>query len=99
MSRFSVTAAELNSAVNAMVEDNNQFRNRVNDLMNCATELAAMWQGEANTKFNSALNTDQEQWTEFAALIDQYAEALRTVIQTYSTAEETNVATATNRTY
>lgn len=99
MSRFSVTAAELNNAVSTLVEDNNQFRSRVSDLMNCANELASMWQGEANSQFNNALNTDSERWAEFAALIDQYSEALRTIITTYANAEEANISTATTRSY
>ena len=99
MSRFSVTAAELSNAVSTLAEDNNQFRSRVSELMNCAQELASMWQGEANNRFNTALNSDQERWAEFAALTDQYNEALRQIIQIYSTAEEGNTATATNRSY
>lgn len=99
MSKFSVTASELNNTVSTLVEDNNQFRARVNDLMTCANELATMWQGEANTRFNNALNSDQERWTEFANLIDQYAEALRQILQTYATAEEQNTSTASTRTY
>lgn len=99
MSKFTVTANELNNVTNTLSEDNNQFRARVNDLVNCATELASMWQGEANNRFNAALNNDQERWAEFAALIDQYTEALRVIVQTYNTAEEANVSTATTRTY
>ena len=99
MSRFSVTAAELSNAVSTLVEDNNQFRSRVSDLMNCANELASMWQGEANTRFNNALNTDQERWAEFASLIDQYSAALSSIITTYSNAEEANVSTASTRSY
>ena len=99
MSKFSVTAAELNNTISVLSEDNNQFRARVNDLMSCAQELAAMWQGEANSRFNNALNTDQERWAEFAALIDQYTEALRQILQTYATAEEANTSTATTRSY
>ncbi len=99
MSKFSVTASELNNTVSTLVEDNNQFRARVNDLMTCANELATMWQGEANTRFNTALNSDQERWAEFAALIDQYAEALQQILQTYATAEEQNSSTATTRSY
>lgn len=99
MSRFTVAAAELTSAVSVLAEDNNQFRSRVSDLMNCAQELASMWQGEANNRFNTALNTDQERWIEFAALIDQYNEALQQIIQIYKNAEEGNTATASSRTY
>lgn len=99
MSRFSVAAAELNNAVSVLAENNNQFRSRVSDLMNCAQELASMWQGEANNRFNNALNTDQERWNEFAALIDQYNEALQNIIQIYNNAEEGNTSTAATRTY
>lgn len=99
MSRFSVTAAELSNAVSTLAEDNNQFRSRVSELMNCAQELASMWQGEANNRFNTALNSDQERWNEFAALIDQYNEALQQIIQIYNSAEEGNVSTATTRSY
>ena len=99
MSKYSVTASELINVSNTLTEDNNQFRGRVSDLMNCASELSGMWKGEANTQFNNALNNDQERWAEFAALIDQYAEALKTAAQIYATAEETNVSTATTRTY
>ena len=99
MSRFSVTTAELNNVVRTLSEDNNQFRARVSDLMNCAQELAAMWQGGANDRFNAALNNDQERWHEFAALIDQYNAALEQIIQIYNNAEDANTGTATNRTY
>lgn len=99
MSRFSVTAAELNNVVRTLSEDNNQFRARVNDLMNCATELASMWQGEANDRFNAALNSDQERWVEFGSLIDQYNEALNNIIQIYSNAEDGNTSTAVTRSY
>ena len=99
MSRFTVTAAELTNAVSVLAEDNNQFRTRVGDLMNCAQELASMWQGEANNRFNTALNTDRERWNEFAALIDQYNEALQNIIRIYNTAEEGNTSTAVTRSY
>lgn len=99
MSRFTVAASELTNAVSVLAEDNNQFRSRVSDLMNCAQELASMWQGEANNRFNTALNTDQERWHEFAALIDQYNEALQQIIQVYNNAEESNVSTASTRAY
>ena len=42
MSKFSVTASELNNTVSTLVEDNNQFRARVNDLMTCANELGML---------------------------------------------------------
>ena len=99
MSRFSVTAGELVNVVRTLGEDNNQFRARVNDLMTCAQELASMWQGEANDRFNNALSTDHERWIEFATLIDQYNEALTNIIHIYANAEEGNTSTAATRPY
>lgn len=99
MSKFSVVASELATVVRALAEDNNQFRSRVSDLMNCAQELSGMWQGEANSRFNNALNSDQAHWNEFATMIDQYNETLCSIIQIYNTAEESAVNTAATRTY
>ena len=99
MSKYSITAAEISNAAGALAENNNQFRARVSDLMNCAQELSSMWQGEANNRFNNALSTDQERWVEFAALIDQYVEALQQIVQIYSNAEQEAASTASTRSY
>lgn len=94
MSKFTVTASELTSAAAQISEDNNQFRARVQDLITCADELSAMWEGEANTTFMTYFNNNQGNWITFANLIDQYVTALQNVAQIYLTAEATNVETA-----
>ena len=99
MSRFTVTASELTNAVSVLAEDNNQFRARVSELMNCAQELASMWQGEANDTFNMTLATDQERWVAFAALVDNYVETLREIVRYYQAAEAEIVEIASHRTY
>lgn len=99
MSRFAINPAEVMRTANMLAENNNQFRARVNDLMNTAQELAAMWQGEANNAFNTALATDQERWATFAALVDNHVETLRQIVQHYQTAETENVEIASRRTY
>lgn len=99
MSRFVINANEVMHVASMLTENNNQFRARVEDLMNTAQELASMWQGEANNSFNAALATDQERWAAFAALVDTHVETLREIVRHYQNAEAENVEIATRRTY
>lgn len=99
MSKFQVTQAEMQAAIRDLQSNNNEFKNRVADLLAKQQELAGQWQGDANTAFNNAFNNDKGQWDTFATLIDQYVEALQTIQQTYVQAEEANKGTATSRTY
>lgn len=99
MPRNTITPAHLTQVANMLAENNNQFRARVNDLMNAAQELAAMWQGDANNTFNNALNNDQERWVAFAALVDTYVETLRRIIETWHEVEGENIGIASRRTY
>lgn len=99
MSMFNVTASELRSAISALQEDNSQFRNRLTELYNSQQELASQWQGDANTAFNNAFNSDKGQWDSFAGLVDQYVNTLQEILNTYETAETTNTSTAQTRTY
>lgn len=99
MSRFVINPAELSNTANVLAENNNQFRARINDLMNTAQELASMWQGEANNAFNAALATDQERWAAFANLVDQHVEVLREIVQHSHRTESENVEIASRRTY
>lgn len=99
MSMFNVTSSELQRVIAALQEDNSQFRSRLNDLLNKQQELASQWQGDANTAFNNAFNSDKGQWDSFASLVDQYIETLQEIMKIYETAENTNTATAQSRTY
>ena len=99
MSRFSLTAQELQGAVSELTANNSEFKSRVSELLAVQLELNGQWQGDANTAFNTAFNNDKGQWDSFAQLMDQYIEALQTIKQTYEAAEQTNVGTATTRTF
>ena len=99
MSKFTITASEMQTAINELNSHNNEFKNRVAELESAQQNLAGMWQGEANTAFNNAFQTDKEKWSTFAALIDQYTQALSSILQTYSTAEAANVDIAKARSY
>ena len=97
MGRYSLTAQEIQTAIDELTSHNRDFKLRVGDLVSKQQELAGQWQGEANTAFNNAFNTDKEKWDTFAGLMEQYIEALRTIKQAYETAEEANTQTAATR--
>lgn len=99
MAKFQVTTAELKAAIADLQEKNGTFKNKVSELEQSQQALRAQWQGDANTAFNTAFENDKAQWTTFSTLIDQYIQALQTILQTYEQAEATNTATASNRSY
>ena len=96
MAKFQVTTAELKAAIADLQEKNGTFKNKVSELEQSQQALRAQWQGDANTAFNTAFENDKAQWTTFSTLIDQYIQALQTILQTY---EATNTATANTRSY
>ena len=99
MAKFQVTTAELKAAIADLQEKNGTFKNKVSELEQSQQALRAQWQGHANTAFNTAFENDKAQWTTFSTLIDQYIQALQTILQTYEQAEATNTATANTRSY
>lgn len=99
MSKFTVTASEMQTAISELNSANSEFKNRVAELETAQQELASMWQGDANTAFNNAFLNDKSQWSTFASLVDQYIQTLGTILKTYETAESTNTDTARSRSY
>ena len=99
MAKFQVTTAELKAAIADLQEKNGTFKNKVSELEQSQQALRAQWQGDANTAFNTAFENDKAQWTTFSTLINQYIQALQTILQTYEQAEATNTSTASNRSY
>ena len=99
MSKFEVTQAEINSAIQELTSQNAEFKTSITQLVNAQQELAGMWQGDANTAFNNAFNSDKGQWDTFAGLITTYIEGLSRIMTLYANAEAENQSTATQRTY
>ena len=97
MAKFQVTTAELKAAITDLQEKNSTFKTKVSELEQAQQALRAQWQGDANTAFNSAFETDKAKWTAFSSLIEQYIQALGTIYTTYEKAEAANVSTATTR--
>ena len=99
MSKFTVSASEMQAAINELASANNEFKSRVSELEALQKELAGQWQGDANTAFNTAFQRDKSQWDTFAALINQYIQALGTIRTEYEKAEMANTNTAKTRNY
>lgn len=99
MSKYTITASEMQNAINELTSANAEFKNRVSELEGEQQNLAGMWQGDANTAFNNAFQNDKGQWSTFASLVDQYVETLGSILQIYQNAESTNLETAKTRSY
>lgn len=99
MSKLTITASEMQNAINELNSANSEFKNRVTELESEQQNLAGMWQGDANTAFNNAFQNDKSQWSTFASLVDQYVETLGSILQIYQNAESTNLDTAKTRSY
>lgn len=99
MAKFQVTASELKAAITDLTEKNKAFKNKVSELEQAQQALRAKWKGDANEAFNTAFQQDKDKWTTFSNLIDQYIQALQTIVQTYERAEDTNTSTARTRSY
>lgn len=99
MAQYEVTSAQLKQAMSNLSSYNEQFLQRVADLVNKQGELSNMWQGDAKNTFDQAFNNDKDLWQKFAQVIQQYIEALGKIAELYEKAEAANVETAKNRTY
>lgn len=97
MGKLELTVQQMATVINDLTSSNQEFVARVKDLDGKQQELASMWQGEANTAFNQAFQSDKEKWAAFATLINQYITTLQKILETYRKAEETNVQTAKTR--
>ena len=97
--KIQVTAGELRTAIAGLTENNEQFKTKVSELEVLQQELSSQWQGDANTAFNNAFQSDKGQWQNFQILVSQYIHALENILKIYETAEETNRTTASTRTY
>ncbi|MCQ2509342.1 MAG: WXG100 family type VII secretion target [Lachnospiraceae bacterium] len=96
MGKVQLTYSEMSSAITNLNALNEQFVQRVNDLVTAQQEVATMWKGDSNTAFNSKFEADKGQWDQFANVINQYIEALNRAQQGYQQAESESVSMIRN---
>ena len=99
MALINVSASTLRTQAEALRQYNTQFKTAVGDLETTEGQLNSMWEGEANTAFHNAFNSDKIQMSNFYNAIEAYVNALLNIASKYEQAESANVETANTRTY
>lgn len=99
MSAFSVTASELRRKAQDLTDLNSKLKSEIVTLEGYETQLASMWEGQAQAAFRNAFNNDKGQMNAFASAIDQYVTALLNIAAKYEQAEQKNQEIASSRTY
>ena len=97
MAEIKVTPKELRNKAQEMANFNKQFRSEVEKMIGYRTELDSMWDGEARAAFDKAFDTDKGKWDIFARNIDDYVQKMLETAETYETAEENAIITASTR--
>ena len=77
---------------------NSKFQKQVNDLEASKRSLDSKWDGEANEAFNRAFMEDKGYMTQFFNVIQQYCQALETIVREYNDAERRTSQIARERT-
>lgn len=95
MAEIKVTPSELRKKADDLERYNRDFRKEVEKMVGYESQLAGMWEGEAQKAFHKAFSDDKQKMDLFAQNIDKYIQALREDAQKYETAEKnaTNIAT------
>lgn len=97
MAEIKVTPKELRNKAQELQNFNKQFRSEVEKMVGYRTQLDSMWDGEARTAFDRAFDTDKAKWDTFARNIDDYVQKMIETAETYETAEQNNLNTASTR--
>lgn len=97
MAEIKVTPRELRNKAQELQNLNKQFRSEVEKMVGYRTQLDSMWDGEARTAFDRAFDTDRSKWDTFARNIDDYVQKMLETAETYETAEQNNLQTASIR--
>ena len=97
MAEIKVTPKELRNKAQELQNLNKQFRTEVEKMVGYRTQLDSMWDGEARLAFDKAFDTDKAKWETFAKNIDDYVQKMLETAETYETAEQNNLQTASTR--
>ncbi|MBE5961765.1 MAG: WXG100 family type VII secretion target [Lachnospiraceae bacterium] len=99
MALIRVTSASLTKQANTLRQTNANYKAQVTALNQTEAALNNMWEGDANTAFHTAFQSDKAQMDKFYQAIEKYITALETIIQKYEKAEAANAQTAKTRSY
>ena len=97
MAEIKVKSTELKSKAETLTQLNSKFRQEVQKMIQYESELATMWEGDAQQAFRQAFNTDRQKMDLFAKTIDTYIRALQADAEIYEQAETRAYQTAKTR--
>lgn len=97
MAEIKVTPKELRNKAAELKNLNAKFRSEVEKMVGYRNQLDSMWDGDARQAFDKAFDTDKNKWDTFAKNIDDYVQKMIETAETYETAEQNNLQTASTR--
>lgn len=99
MSQIQLTSSLLRAKADELSSQNEQLKAQINSLDETEQSLNAMWEGDSNTAFHAAFQSDKVQMSNFYNAIQQYIQVLRAAADRYARAEGQNVEIANTRKY
>lgn len=97
--QIQVTTATLQSKRSELQGLNKKFNSELGKMDSTERELTAMWEGDASKAFHKSYTTDTTKMENLYKAVEQYCQALDTIIKQYEKSEQKNVSIATKRTY
>lgn len=96
MGEIQVTSATLRSKAEELTSLNAQFKSAVESLRSDESSLRSQYVGESSDTFHAAFTKDTIQMDNFYNAIEQYAQKLLQIADTYEKAEQTSISIASS---
>lgn len=97
--KIQVTTATLKSKRAELVQLNKKFNSQLGELGKIERNLTAMWEGDASKAFHQSYTKDEGKMEELYKAVEQYCNALETIIKQYEKTEAKNTSIAKKRSY
>ncbi len=88
MAQTLVTPETMITLANGVEEKIGDWNQAVTKIYELANEMDAMWDGTANTAFNTRFDENRTKFEQLSTIMSEYATAIRTAAQNYMTTEE-----------
>lgn len=99
MAQTIVNSNTLRTKAQSLKQLNARFKNEVANLTVQENSLNKMWDGDANTAFHNAFQSDITQMNNFYNAIEKYVQILLEIAKKYEDAEQSNQNIASTRKY
>lgn len=97
VSTIQLTATQIKKLIDDLREWVRQLIAKIKILMQIAAQLLAMWEGDAAKAFDAVFKKEVVVFEKFAKLVEGYAAALESILNTYKVTEARNCQIAKTR--